>query len=466
MKSVRILICIMLGNSFFVLNGQDSLNWKYFQNFTDTFSQRLIKNNWKQYFREDILQKLDKEINYVSVKLDSYGSLYPDEKILKQVNFNSYSRSSSDTWAYSLYDIFKSNIKQIDKNIKEFKTISVSEKSLYLNILKNKFDYTDDESFYTTWDNFHFVKKKDEINGKVSSGKYKKIVFFIHGYNVPYSLANIQLIALKNKMQNEFKININEILFIPIFWTSNDNKNLDISSKQRFDISNFTGLFNGGAQNGYLFLFYSNRAYYASITLRKLINGIDDKNIDVMIFSHSLGATVVTSALINTVSKLHTYSNIEFDSLNINECKFKLLNSKELKEEDIISYDIVSSFVKEPIPDRKLKIFMSAPAIPGYNTFIDQCGTKFNNKLFYSTINKNDEMLTKNIAKLRFVTAHNFSSSSLGCDLNDAESTKEIFKDKSNFRYTIVSKEIDHDILTYLNQKDYVDFLLNFFNEK
>lgn len=467
MTKVCMFTCVLLTN-FFTSNGQDKLNWKYFKNFTDTSSQRLIIENWKQYFKEDLLYKLDKEVNYVPVKLDSYGSLYPEGKVFNNVNFNFYSRNSADTWAYSIYDIFKSNDKQIVKNVKEDKTLSTNHKTFYTNILQNKCEFLGDEDFYQAWDDFHFKNKMDEINKKINDPvkKFKKVIFFIHGYNVPYSLANIQLIALKDAIKNDCKMDISEILFIPIFWTSNDNKNKKIGSEEEFDISNYTGLFNGGAKNGYLFLFYSNRAYYASITLRKMINRIENKDIDLLIFSHSLGATVVTSALINTVSKLHTNASIEFDTINKKDCKLNLLGAAQLKKDDIISYELVSGFLNEPIPTRKLKIFMSAPAIPGFYTFKDQCEENFKNKLFYSTVNLEDEMLTKKIAKLRFVTAHNFSSSSLGCDLNDAESTKQLFKNKSQFNYKIVSDEEDHDILTYLNQQDYLNFLKNFFNEK
>lgn len=123
---------------------------------------------------------------------------------------------------------------------------------------------------------------------------------------------------------------------MPIFWTSNANKNFNIESKERFDISNKTGISNGGLDNGISFMYYSNRAYYAAITFRKILNKLSNIEQSQYVFTDSLGATVATSALINTISKLDI-TKYDKDLIRSTSSKEKLK-----RRLDAITYDIVN----------------------------------------------------------------------------------------------------------------------------
>jgi hypothetical protein len=478
----------MLGSSFCL--SQESEKWKYFEKFTDT-QKIIIDSNWLQYFKEDIYAKLDTDNkNVFPIKLDSYGSIYPAPEVLKGVKFNpklkgikfhSKPIGQNNNLAFSLFEVFNSddNRKIIKKNIDDLMAvgkIKASLHALYTELLDEKY-YCNKKcllrskrikcmedtvnGFYTKWDAVHFASLYDTLNKEIDKKNYDRIVFFVHGYNVPYSLANVQLISLKRMLKDSLKIDTDKILFIPLFWTSNANKYCNISTREAFNTTNKTGLTDGGLENGISFMYYSNRAYYAAITFRKLLNRIDtNQQMDVSVFCHSLGATIATSALINTISKLDTKEKIELMPDGKGALKLKsTLKNAMLKE-------IVEGLAGEPLPKRSIKVFMSAAAVPGEVTFSDISTASFNNKTWFSCLNPNDEMLTKNVANLPYVSRHTMSGSSLGCDMMDARRVKNKIESSSIGRFHIreVSLSVDHDILTYLNQKAYRDFIKDFFN--
>lgn len=449
----------------------------------------VIEKYWVQYFEKDIYAKLDAENkNIVSIRLDSYGSIYPHEDILENVNFNPNGTSKKSLTAFSLYDIFAfdGNRRIISDNIQKLsdKGQIQASKAVYYKAILSDFDaceaskknketlpclHTQIDSFYRIWDSIHLIEKSAEIAQTLRKVNYKKVMYFIHGYNVPYSLANVQLLSLIKEMKGKtIGANTNEILFVPIFWTSNANKNFNLESKERFDISNKTGISNGGLDNGISFMYYSNRAYYAAITFRKILNKLSNIEQSQYVFTHSLGATVATSALINTVTKLDITSH-DKDLIRSTSSKEKLK-----RRLDAITYDIVNGF-KEPIPVQPITVFMSAAAIPGASTFADidtTTSSNFRNKHFFSSINAKDEMLTKEVAHLPFVNRNTLSASSLGCDIIDASKTKQIVENpntkflNSTFHYRVVSNLVDHDILTYLNQESYLQYIAEVFTGK
>jgi hypothetical protein len=482
------LLLIFFWSISLSLLAQQSDKWKYFSSF-DSAQKFVIEKNWVQYFETDIYSKLDTvDNNIVSIRLDSYGSIYPKENILEGVNFNPNGINKKSLTAFSMYDIFGSegNRKIILNNIQKLSEkggINISKSNFYKALLsgfescqsskKNKeilpCTHLTIDSFYRIWDSVHLIEKTAEIEQTLRNGKYKKIMYFIHGYNVPYSLANVQLISLMNEMKGgSIGLNTKEILFVPIFWTSNACKNLNLKSNKLFDISNRTGLGNGGLDNGISYMYYSKRAYFAAITFRKLLNKLAKIDQNQFVFTHSMGATVVTSALINTVSKLDIKrSNKDFIRSKPSQEKLK-------SKLDPITYDIVNGFM-EPIPSQPITIFMSAPAIPGVSTFVDldtSSNSNFKTKHFYCTINVKDEMLTKEVAKLPFVNKNTFGASSLGCDIIDASKTKQILENNctkflnSTFDYKVVCNLVDHDMLTYLNQEPYLQFIAEVFNGK
>jgi hypothetical protein len=483
MKKFYLLVALFSVFSTFNTYSQESKR-RYFQNFNDD-QLCLIEKNWIQHFGDNIYQELDdNSSNMITLRLDSYGLVYPDADVFKDVKFNPKKLSKKNIRAFSIYEAlwdsvnsenFKKNIdfeitqnrisKSMSSNLLKFKSLIESSKkwskrkNVSLEIANNISD------FNKTWNEYMLEIKAKEIKEELKKSKYSKLCFFIHGYNVPYSLACVQLISLKKEMKS-IGIPVDSVLFVPVFWPSNDQKNCDISKEKVFNIDNQTGL-PKGLNNGILFTYYSNQAYYAAITLRKILNHIGDlEGKEQFIFTHSLGATVATTALINTISKLHATDNekqLISKDLSIEEIKTAFQRSPLLR-------DLANGF-KTPIPSQKITVFMSAPAIPGFNTFKDidtSNQTNFKNKHFFSTLNLNDEMLTKGIAGLSFVNSKNWSSTTLGCNPFEAKRASEFVNglnnNNSSFEYSFVSKDSDHDIFTYLDNKEYRDLIGIAFN--
>ena len=313
----------------------------------------------------------------------------------------------------------------------------------------------DESAFYKKWDLEHDIMIANQLKNYIQQNHIKRLLFFIHGYNVPYSLANLQAIELARHIKQDGS-NMRDLLIIPVFWPSNNKKECVLSDSASFSIANFSKLGKGGLKNGTDMWYYSNQAYYAAIGLRKLLNNIKGENVEVSIYSHSLGNTVSTSALINTTSKLDGIKN-------------KMMIQKEEKENTkqvTILNDLIALFKNNPLPEQKIKVFMSAAAIPGMGTFTDMNIDVINNKSFYITINPYDPMLRKRVTgNLEVLNAETFSDTQLGCNFKcDADNVKKYFTENGlagniGFKNVVVK---DHDVFVYLMQPGYKNFINEF----
>lgn len=401
------------------------LNSIYYDDFKPNQMNTII-DYWKQYFVRDIYPDLlgEQKINYYPLFMDSYGGLYPATQIYPDnFDFAANTRSDLNLLRYSHYNNFKYN--------PELKT-KLSETGFNVSSINYKTDtdlQEDINKFYENWNGYFIPKALVSINEKLVGKKH--IIFFIHGYNVPYSLGVVQSMSVLKKLEKQ-GLNLDSTLLIPVFWSSNNQKNNQIGSTD-FDVQDAKNLKNFGKWRH-----YSNRAYYAGLTLRRILNGLDlsaDEFKDVMIISHSLGTTIATTACMNTTAKL----------------------SKGKISDDLKSKMTSSNY---PLPSYPIKLFLSAPAIPGVNTFKDM-NSSFYNKLVFSTINKKDRMLRK-----FFLFPAKFSSTTLGCNhQKEVEKTQEVFFENNlhnNFFFDTVSNRRDHDIFTYMRQTEYVEFLGQF----
>ncbi len=454
--------------------------YKFFSQYSPE-QKTLIKNNWGQYFKEDLLTSLNAGPNFFPVKFDSYGSIYPSGELLKDVSAMEFAgkRNDIDNFKYSIYDLIMRRYYPFQSSLK---TLSNSEEIDALKFIEKEieFDFTDKDvnSFYEKWDAYYNKILVRQIKAKLDSGRYNQVIFFIHGYNVPYSLANIQNIVINNTVNgliSKGEVKASKILYVPIFWPSNAQKKCEIESQATFDLSDDKDN-SEGIKNGVRFLYYSNRAYYAGITLRNIINDLTSLyqkeaqvSPKIKIFSHSLGAVVATTALINTYSRMQSkYVNYMYQE----EIDEKTLGEFELR--DPVAFDLFSRLKKTKLPDAKISIFLSAASVPGENTFVDIDSASTTNKKYFVCINTEDRMLTKRAIKLAGhkiprLSARNMNASSLGCDyLGEVDRTKACFKFYSlgkNIISAPVSKKADHDILTYIQQEDYLKFLTLFINE-
>jgi len=132
--------------------------------------------------------------------------------------------------------------------------------------------------------------------------------------------------------------------------------------------------------------------------LRKLIVELENSKKELpelYVFAHSLGATTATTLVINTSAKLQT------------EYREKIKHNKEnnhpidkgikdlLEKNENVNYKLIQKFKTDTLPKSKIRIFLSAPAIGGKNTFIDMEEEIKKRTSFFTTINTCDKMLNK-----------------------------------------------------------------------
>lgn len=441
-SSLYILILFSANQSFAQEAKKDMKeNRDHFYDLFDEYQKCTIIKYWKQYFVKDIIPDLASyksdlskitEQDYHPLFLDSYGCMYCKNFYSLDYDFKQWTKKDINLLRYSHYQNVRCDSGLKEKLLKEdsikFKCVPIDP-----NAHKKTANPAYLSNFNNKWNEVFLTPEIDCINEKLRSKE--NIVFFVHGYNVPYSLAVIQMLMLREKMQSA-GLNVDNTLFVPIFWSSGDlkKKNIKPEKAKNFNVGD---KFRYRTAQGWLY--YSNRAYYAAITLRNVLNKIDvDSTKNVMIFAHSLGATIATSACINTTSKLDNRD---------------------------ISNDLRKKFTQTPIPTIPIKIFLSAPAIPGVNTFTDM-DSCFSNKVVFSTVNNRDRMLSK----FKFINPKRLSSTTLGSDYKgEASETKRLFMLKDfcdNFIYRKVSCRKDHDIFTYMRQDEYLKLLKEFIEKK
>jgi hypothetical protein len=439
---------------------------------------KLMKDNWGMYFKENVLTELDtnKIIDHLfEIKMDAYGSIYPNEEILNAITQKDFQGDSSkygDLASHSFIRMFTENDSRKEK-VKNaiFKINNDSIKAIYDSLLKFKYNLADD-TFFTYWDKYHTTKVINSLKNLINGSSINRVIFFIHGFNVPYSLAALQALNIYQIAKPELKNQ--KVLYVPVYWPSNNAKkcNLDQDKFSTENIKEFKS-------NGSLFLRYTNRCYYAAITLRQIINGLDP-NIKIDIITHSLGATIGTSCLINTHSKLH-HNRCSGLRKHSKDSAWIVNSTKKFKRKDNINSDLLKDFYANPLPKQKIAVFLSAAAIPGVNTFKDMNTGIMKNKKFYVTINPNDEMVTKdNIRQavkdktkitIDYIRASRLSSTTLGCNYEcEACKTKALFEKHDDLKNRFVTKEVsqetDHDIFTYMQQPEYINFFKFFLNDQ
>lgn len=467
----------------------DSIKWTYLRKYYKKYG--VIKTNWKQYFRMDVYDSLGKSKELIfPIYFDSYGSIYPGFPLLEGMEdsyFESRLTSNKDQHKFSLHQFFMNwdFRKKFEQNVNSKGT--EEEKKFYNSVLANYDNWGSDKKektafFYKLWDSTMYANLGQALQKKIKETGAKKIIFYVHGYNVPYSLGVLQSLELQNYIQSTNYADKDKVLLVPIFWPSNDAKECNLpddSTFNGFSIKDKNGIFNGGLSTGTLFWYYSNQAYSAAKGLREVLNGIQDiktdgKDVNVVLFSHSLGANIITSSVINTFSKMELNSSI-YDYANADLTKRKIdpdSLSKKLSKNDKLGFEIVRMFKAVDIPKQKVTLFLSAPAIPGESTFMDISDSVRNKIKIYSTINKLDPVLQKKntgiLNKINAVNAGNFGSTSFGCDYNNDCAAVQDYFDSYGRGDCLRFKELkinDHDFFVYLSDPDYRLFIYQMLND-
>jgi hypothetical protein len=233
------------------------------------------------------------------------------------------------------------------------------------------------------------------LNKKVTGTT--KLVILIHGYN------ENPLIPRNNTSQDEFKklresIEVNygnsKFEFLEVYWDG-------CSAANGPDV---LYPFNS-------FFIFDNAQFHScndGLELRRILNKLTIPK--VYVITHSLGASVITTALFNVKKfPIHLYDDPKSDVHN-----FKLQYNDSVYES----------------PNSKIVVGMLAPAIPGHNTFY---------RYFQRTVNGRDSIV--DLTNFRFIVGYNthdpvlrkfvnlptkFGSTTLGCRRDEIMKTYEV----------------------------------------
>ena len=472
----------------------EKVKWPYFKDFTQP-EKDTIKKYWMEYFTKDITPEFYPSIPVKPIWLDTYGGVYPDFDLLKDVSFKPFKKHTfkerkSYQLRFSIYNLFISDVKNQEVFIRNIRNNNLSDvadsvEHLFKNYLVKKLRTNNSQltSFYEGWNRqFNKVKYEEFKNTLARSGK-TKIMFFNHGFNVPYSLAVVQSQKFYKYVSDSFPQEMNKTLFVPVLWTSGKEKECELDSSE-FSLENSAGVFNGGLKNKRQFKYYGNHCYSDAITMRELINHLDNST-EVYYVAHSMGSIMATATFFNTFSR-YDYSECGA-SWNWVSQNFGNLSSKDFKAKYIREHpnrtfgeqQVILGFKNTPLPtQKKIRVFLSAPAIPGQSTFCDLFESKFNPNTknwdiqFYSTANIQDPMLTKTLIPflnvIGFANAYNHGSTSLGANFNhEIEKVAEQFENISGPKFRSQSVQVsDHDIFVYMNEPRYLNFVNRFMEER
>jgi hypothetical protein len=446
----------------------------------------LIQDHWKQYFKEDIFAALDSGQTTFPIAFDSYGGIYPnfilfqdfDEdnfaaglpgKVGKIKNIATIKHSDNDLNKYSMFQIFQweGNADKLEAGIAAIK--NTEDQNFYKNLLlqyslapgyqgKNIkkstpafYEYLN--GFYAKWNAYHLNKTNQNLIKLIDEEEPDYLLFFIHGYNVPYGLAAMQSIEIRDYIENiQEQINKpGKLLMVPIFWSSNDQKKSEFDTEEKVKMGDEVKV-----SNAIKWGFYSTRANFAGLGLRQVLNRLETSKSDLpelLMFSHSLGAIVATNAIINATSRLPGKYTSQI--INDNCVGISMADSTKiaLEKKEIVNYELIQKFNAIPLPKSRIRVFMSSPAISGIETFKDMCEEEKKTTAFFSTVNHKDLTLKKFVG-----IVNGFGCTSLGLNNNcDVMQTKiDYFWDQGYFYYNKVAIEIpQHNLFDYLQQPAY-----------
>ncbi len=411
---------------------------KYLLDYSNTpIKLKTIQNNWTEYFFQSFDFSLNDEItphlNIVNLRFDGLGCVYPrtsfefvNNKKIESVFKNSNRGNFDGISFFNISENTYSGTKKIFWN--QYLQISKNE-IINQDRLDSLGSYRRQFEFIKMWNEYFLKKEVENLEKIIIDREIERIVILVHGYNVPYSLAKIQYENIVREFDN--KTDCKKILFLNIFWPSTSEKKITetqngiyFKNKLKWSvISNFKNVVP--------------RTYYVSIGLRKFLNLLNF-NGDYSLFSHSLGANIISSTLIEPNKKLQrAYRKSKLRDLTIAEFRENKLN----------------------INPRELSIFTSAPAIGGVATFqdLDSSNNVIRNSKWIIGYNKNDKVLNRTIGRLKF--KENGDNTRLGGDkYNEIRKTNELLKridfdlNIKPIKVGIQKDQFGHDFFCYLYQ--------------
>lgn len=303
------------------------------------------------------------------------------------------------------------------------------------------------------------------------ASKMDRTFVFVHGYNVPHSLAHLQGNKVAWTLAEEYP---NEtILFVRVYWDGKSRKKLLIKKQpftEGYVVSKFIFKDELSISNATNWFATRCDAQKCGITLREILYKADVSNSltlpprEINVIGHSLGALVTVTALINSIEGLDVTSdslkmhlqNANYQIENVDTAwVHKYVQSKGDRKAKHVSF-MLDQMVMEHLPSYRVNVFLNAPAISGtpYFKYLDT--TK--SYSFHSGFNRYDPVLAKrfilkNNARISF-KASMLGSTTLGINfLDENNEVRSLHPD--SFRASESSDLVAHDFFKYTSHPKY-----------
>jgi hypothetical protein len=320
-----------------------------------------------------------------------------------------------------------------------------------------------------------------QIEKIIQEKSIRQLVFFIHGYNVPMGLAQMQgneTLKLIEKANNKNQ----QILFVRVFWDSGNLKTLRIKYKDSDHKSLKRIVYRDKLtpKNILNWQRARHKAMLSGTEMRKLLNLLDNEAIkdldNIQVITHSLGGIVATNIIANGSGLL----NVKMSEESIVDGLFKLQDQRTLELYRDSAYDkldkkdlfLISKMLESPLPDKNINFFLNAPAMSG-SLFRSLKIDNSNKYLFGIGYNYYDPALSKHFVFKKWYTsgrrARFYGSTTLGNNYdNEAFRLKKFFSESDNVEIKLynTSNYFRHDIFQYMKHPLFMESFKSFISNE
>jgi hypothetical protein len=411
--------------------------------------KNVLIDNWTDFAGSNLEAEFslsDRNALVTSLRLDALGCIYPST-----VNDDKFKRSFLNEnvpqkrfYKLSFLDVFDHN--------SSFQELIAAQSPAFIesltaqndirnqhNSLSEKADAT--FAFRKIWNQHYLPKYASELNAIIKQHNVKEVFFFIHGFNVPYSLAQLQGNAVFNRIIADRKIRAvqEKILFIRVFWPSFSAKRTRFMDNDRNCSVKNKGI---AILKTRLYSFVSNRGYLCGNTVNQLMLQLPQE-LKYNFISHSFGSTISAAMLFSPVSKI-----------------------KVKDRETPFNKNMIDQFKNQsPLSEWKINFFMNAAGMSGVSTFQGLDEEKNKQHFFFIGHNSEDKMLLKkHLPFMQFPAC--LSSTTLGCnhhsEVDSLLSLAASRKLLGNFFESRTSTLREHDFFCYLQQIGFQSFFDRF----
>ena len=440
------------------------------------FGDRSIKDQTKIESEKFLGGKVVKNISSHVVRMyfDREGILYPMDCYVPPdfLISNNYTFLVNDSTLSSRVDL-RQKLSTLSKS-SDFKPYAKLYEDTYTHFgNRTKIDSTTADrnsilKFKEDFDNLSLQKYGTILNGLVAAHGYTNVTFIMVGFNntlinqdYAFNSSETKLRLLRLEIQSILDsynatrdpvLTLKKTLFVEVHWDGKFNE------KQ-------------GVKTGLSYRPALRTTYKVGLTLRKFINLLDNKSVQINLLSHSSGANIVCEVMFNQISKIPR-------------------KGKENELWEYLNTKYTTQHIQYATPDtgRHIVAGLLAPSIPGKETFIDYYNRTgvFKEDKYRVVIgyNLNDVALRKKFrnfglgfllsainSKDRLIKQVVFTSTALGCLQKEVNDVSNLFRKSYalenirfvNFTFTETSNykaaNAVHPVEQYIKVPQYREFI-------